>query len=87
MSDVSAVQERLARLFLATLHLDIPSADADLFETGVLDSSAFVELVLLLEREFGVTVSVDDLEIENFRSIARIATFVVTHNGGRPEPR
>jgi D-alanine--poly(phosphoribitol) ligase subunit 2 len=85
MADVSAVRERIVGLFLANLHLDIPSAEVDLFEMGVLDSFAFVELLLLLEREFGVGVSVDDLEIDNFRSIDRIAAFVVTHNGGQPK--
>ena len=83
-SEASALRERIAGLFLAKLHLDIPAADADLFDTGVLDSFAFVELLLLLEREFGVKVSVDDLEIENFRSIARIAEFVMTQTGARP---
>ena len=37
---------------------------------------AFVELLLQLENEFGVTTSVDDLEPENFRSIDSIAEFV-----------
>lgn len=86
MSDPSAVQERIARLFRATLKLEIPSVDTDLFETGVLDSLAFVELLLHLEEEFGVTVSIEDLEIEQFRSVERIAEFVMARNGGKPGP-
>lgn len=73
---ITGVRERLAALVAAALHLEAPPADADLFETGVLDSLAFVELLLLLEREFGVATSAADLEVENFRSIARIADFV-----------
>jgi len=42
----------------------------------VLDSLAFVELLLHLEREFGVNTSVD-LEINNFRSVDRIADYVM----------
>ena len=76
MSDVNKLRERIAGVFASALHLEVPSFDTDLFDTGVLDSLAFVELLLQLEREFGVTTSVDDLEAENFRSITTIADFV-----------
>jgi D-alanine--poly(phosphoribitol) ligase subunit 2 len=82
------LRHRISRLFASALNIDVPSVDIDLFETGVLDSLAFVELLLQLEREFGVVTSVVDLEIENFRSIARIAEFVAARTGavmsGRP---
>jgi acyl carrier protein len=52
----------------------------------VLDSLAFVELLLQLEREFGVTTSVDDLDVETFRSIACIADFVQARGGDVAEP-
>jgi D-alanine--poly(phosphoribitol) ligase subunit 2 len=71
-----ALRERLAGLFADALHVEVPSADADLFDAGILDSLAFVELLLQLEREFGVETSVDDLELDNFRSLERIAAFV-----------
>jgi D-alanine--poly(phosphoribitol) ligase subunit 2 len=74
-----ALRERLAGLFADALHVEVPSADADLFDAGILDSLAFVELLLQLEREFGIQTSVEDLELENFRTIDRIAGFV----GGR----
>jgi len=71
-------------VFLAKLNLDVPSVDTDLFETGVLDSLAFVELVVSLEQSFGLKVPIDDVEIEHFRSIEKIADFVVSHNGVKP---
>jgi D-alanine--poly(phosphoribitol) ligase subunit 2 len=73
-----SLHERIARVFTHTLHVEVPAAHFDLFESGILDSLAFVELLLHLEREFGVTVPVDDLEVENFSSIARIAEFVLS---------
>ena len=76
MSDVNKLRERIAVIFSQALHLDVPAHDTDLFDTGVLDSLAFVELLLQLEREFGVTTTVDDLDVETFRSIACIADFV-----------
>jgi methoxymalonate biosynthesis acyl carrier protein len=76
MVDEITLRERIARVFSDVLSVDVPAADTDLFRTGVLDSLAFVELLAHLEREFGVTTSVDDLQIDNFRSIARIASYV-----------
>jgi D-alanine--poly(phosphoribitol) ligase subunit 2 len=67
---------RVAAIFSGVLNVEVASDDADLFEAGLLDSLAFVELLLQLEREFGVTASVEDLELDNFRSIDRIAAFV-----------
>jgi len=77
MTDTNAVRERVVKLFASALHLDVTSVDTDLFDAGVLDSFAFVELLLQLEREFGFTTSLEDLEADNFKSIARIADFVM----------
>ena len=81
MSQESTVYSHITRLFEEKLHLEVPSAETDLFETGALDSMAFVELLLQLEEEFGINVSFDDLELENFRSIRKIAEFIATHDG------
>jgi acyl carrier protein len=80
------LRDRIVRVFSGSLNLDIPADDTDLFEAGVLDSLAFVELLLHLEREFGVTTTVDDLEIENFRSIAQIAEFVCARGVAVSDP-
>ena len=77
MSHTNGLREQIASLLSGTLNLDVPTVDTDLFETGVLDSLAFVDLLLALEQRFGVTTSLEDLEVDNFRSIARIAEFVM----------
>jgi acyl carrier protein len=77
MTDRADVQQRITDWFLQTLSLELPSPDMDLFETGAVDSLAFVELLVLLEREFGVKVSLDQMEIDHFRSVERIATLVL----------
>ena len=76
MSETTLLQDRIANLFSTALNLDVPSIDSDLFETGVLDSLAFVDLLFHLEQEFGVSTSVDDMEVDNFKSIACIANFL-----------
>jgi acyl carrier protein len=76
----TALHDRLKELFLERLSLEVADAEADLLDAGLLDSLAFVELMLVLEERFGIPVSVDSLEIGNFRSIAKIGQFIVDHS-------
>jgi acyl carrier protein len=77
MSETNLLQHRIANLFSTALNLDVPSVDSDLFDTGVLDSLAFVQLLFHLEEEFGVSTSVEDMEVDNFKSISNIANFLM----------
>jgi len=79
MSSADTLRERITSWFASDLSLEIPSADTNLFDSGALDSLAFEQLLLLIEREFGVTMSVDDMEMDHFKSIAQIAEFVADH--------
>jgi len=75
-----AIQDRIATLFSEKLRLTAPPPEADLFETQTLDSLRFVVLLAELEKAFGTHVSLDDLEVENFRSIQKIAEYVASQN-------
>ena len=81
MSNVDALHNRITRLLADAMNLEISSDDTDLFEAGLLDSLTFVELLVHLEREFGVTTSVDDLKVDNFSSVAHIAAYVAARTG------
>jgi D-alanine--poly(phosphoribitol) ligase subunit 2 len=66
---------------LATVFADVtgsnpPDPDADLIEGGVLDSLALVELLVAIEQELGIVVPAERLEIERFRTLARLAELV-----------
>ena len=77
MIDTLALQQQITAMFSKKLNLDVASVETDLIETGLLDSLALVELLVQLEESFDVSISTDDLELENFRSIASIALFVM----------
>ena len=77
MSGDPGVSERVQQLFLETLNVQVPSQEADLIESGLIDSLALVELLFAIEREFSVSLPLDDLEIENFRSVTRISEVIV----------
>jgi methoxymalonate biosynthesis acyl carrier protein len=48
----------------------------DLFATGMVNSLFAMQLVLFVEKAFGLVVDNDDLDYENFKSIDAIGAFV-----------
>jgi acyl carrier protein len=75
------VSDRVQRLFVEALNIQVPSDETDLIETGLIDSLALVELLFAIEREFSVNLPLDDLDIENFRSLRRIGEFIAGAGG------
>ncbi|TXC81937.1 acyl carrier protein [Luteibaculum oceani] len=49
----------------------------DIFELGLVNSLFALELVVFLENTFGFTVENEDLDLNNFSSVANIEKFVV----------
>jgi acyl carrier protein len=72
----TSTEDRILCIFRDALNVEVPSRDTDLFEAGALDSLAFVELLVHLEREFGRPIPIEDLDISDFRSIRRIVAFL-----------
>ena len=64
---------RLNGLFERNLGSPMPAPDADLFDSGVLDSLGFAELLLQVEGEFGVRFRFDEMDLDHFRSVSGIA--------------
>lgn len=76
MEESTQLHQQLTDLFTNRLNLEVPSVEADLVDTGVLDSLTLIDLLLSLEQEFGVEVSLEEVAIDNFRSIANITQYV-----------
>jgi methoxymalonate biosynthesis acyl carrier protein len=70
------IKGRIAALFLEKLNLEVPATEIDLLETRMIDSLAFVELLVHIEQEFGFQISIDEFEMDHFRSIAKLAAFI-----------
>jgi len=75
--DYQGIEGRLLALFAEVMHVDIPSAQTDLFDTGILDSQKFVELLLHIEQNFHTHIDLANFEIENFRCVEKIATLIL----------
>lgn len=52
------------------------ASEQNLIDDGVLDSFDIISIVSALEETFGVSVSEDDLETENFNSVDAILALV-----------
>jgi acyl carrier protein len=66
------IREFLARFFRSREIGD----DEDIFELGFVNSLLAMQLVSFVEKEFGVTVEDEDLDLDNFRSIAALDALV-----------
>jgi acyl carrier protein len=76
METVVSLAERIEALLREQVHVAPPGRDVDLFAVGALDSLAFVNLLVHLEREFAIAIPPEDVDVERFRSVATIARFV-----------
>jgi acyl carrier protein len=77
------IVERLRALMLEHLHVEVPSADTDLLDSGLLDSLQLVDLLLLIEQQFGHRIAIEAIDLENLRSLTRIAQLLAATAGGR----
>ncbi len=63
-------------LLAAKLFIEVGSPETDLLGSALLDSLALIQLLVHLEEKFGVPIALDEIEIEDLRSISTIAALV-----------
>ncbi len=68
--------KRLETVLFEQLNVAVPTRDTDLIGEGYLDSLVFVDLLLVLEQEFEITIQLEQLDFDNFQTINKIADFV-----------
>lgn len=50
--------------------------DASFMDEGIIDSLGIMELVTFVEKNFGISVAVEDLVPDNFDSIKKLDAFI-----------
>ena len=70
------VASQVQALLAEKLFVSVESHETDLLAAGILDSLTLVQMLMHLEERFGLRVAVEDLEIEDLRSIHAIARLV-----------
>ncbi|MFD4575400.1 acyl carrier protein [Streptomyces sp. NPDC058417] len=73
--DTGTTEKEILR-FLETRTRRTWETDADLFASGGLSSLFAMELVVHLEKSFGVSVRGADLRLDNFRTVASMTALV-----------
>lgn len=80
-------REEKVRLFLARFFRQREiGSDEDIFALGFVNSLLAMQLVQFLEKEFGITVEDEDLDFENFRTIANITALVERKTAAHASP-
>ena len=74
--NIETVTSKTREFVSQYLNTDTVDADVDLFATGMVNSLFAMQLVLFVEKNFGVVVANEDLDFENFKSINAIIAFV-----------
>jgi RimJ/RimL family protein N-acetyltransferase/acyl carrier protein len=69
--------EKILNLLNEEFEVEIPSTDTHLIENGFIDSLRFIQLISILEDEFEITVSIEDLDLERFSTVKNISKFVI----------
>ena len=75
-NDQSQVKETVRNFINNAINIEALGDDDNLFESGIVNSLFAVQLMTFVERKFGVEIGMDDLEVENFKSINATAAFV-----------
>jgi D-alanine--poly(phosphoribitol) ligase subunit 2 len=70
-------------LFMNSLLVEVASPDVDLFKAGILDSMLLVQLIMLLENQFDLSLSLEDFDVADFSTTAGIARLVRQSANGR----
>jgi acyl carrier protein len=70
---VEALEQQIIDIFRDRFETPLASHEVDLLEAGLVDSVKIVELVLALEQRFGVQLPFEELEIDDFRTVPRLA--------------
>jgi acyl carrier protein len=82
MSEVLTVPNRIKRLIVESLHLEgiqpaMIEDEAPLFGEGLgLDSVDALELVVALEKEFGIKIKSQEMGREAFASVSSLSQFI-----------
>jgi acyl carrier protein len=77
MQTDATIVSSLTRLFRDELFIDVPSAETDLIDSGLIDSLQLVRLIMHVEREFGSRIPLGEIEVDDLRSLARLARVIV----------
>jgi acyl carrier protein len=85
-NDPNHVKQIIRNFINDSINIDTLGDDENLFESGLINSLFAVQLMTFIERKFGFEIGMDDLDIENFKSISATAAFVARNSARQGDP-
>jgi len=82
-AEENGIKEAVRRFILSSINITHLDDDDNLFESGIVNSLFAVQLMMFIEKTFAIEVGMDDLDIENFKSLNATTAFVLKKNGRR----
>ena len=74
-----SIQDRVRQFILETYYVADPETvtdDVSLIDSGLIDSTGMLDLILFQEGEYGIRVADTETTPENLETISRIAAYV-----------
>ncbi len=75
------VRQTLRDFILRSINIRDLGDDDNLFESGIVNSLFAVQFMTFIEKTFRIEVGVDDLQIDNFKSVSAATAFILRQNG------
>ena len=76
-----SVKETVRQFILSSINIPDLRDDDDLFELGIANSLFAIQLMTFIEKTFALEVEMEDLDIENFKSLSASTAFVMKKSG------
>jgi acyl carrier protein len=80
------IKQVLRNFILDSVNFKNLADDDDLFESGIVNSLFAVQWMTFIEKTFHIEIGVDDLDIQNFKSLNAATAFVLKHKGDADSP-
>lgn len=74
-------KQQILRILVEEINIEVDDAGTDLIDTGLLDSLTFVELLFQIEQSMGVQVDIEEIDLDDLRTVAKIAELVERQRG------
>src|SRR5213592_248819 len=82
-NDTNHVKETVRNFINNSINIDGLGDDENLFESGIVNSLFAVQLMTFVERSFGIEIGMEDLDVENFKSVSATAAFINRKSAGK----
>ena len=81
VQEENRIKETVTNFLLSAIRISNLKGDDHLFESGIVNSLFAVQLMTFLEKNFVLEIGMDDLDMENFKSVNATTAFVMRKKG------